>query len=58
LWKKVYQQMSKNDKTKTQPPDMRSRAPPFSGKMPVNKSNPAEAGLQKYILGIDQRLLN
>ena len=43
--------MAKNDKTKTQPPDMRSRAPQFSGKMPVNKSNPAEAGLQKYILG-------
>ena len=58
LWKKAYGQMAKNDKTKTQPPDMRSRAPQFSGKMPVNKSNPAEAGLQKYILGKNQRLLN
>lgn len=32
--------------------------PPFSEKNSYNKNNPAEAGLQKYILRVNQRLLN
>lgn len=33
-------------------------AHPRSAKNSYNKNNPAEAGLQKYILRVNQRLLN
>ena len=33
-------------------------APPVQRKTSYNKNNPAEAGLQTYILRVNQRLLN